>query len=308
MSNQKILSICVPTYNRSRFLKEQLIRFSAFDSSIYEQVEILISNNCSTDNTKEVVKSFLGEFPFIYHENEENQGMDGNFLTCFELATGKYIWLLGDDDFIEESGLKNLLSYLDKKEEYGLVHINMIPTKNDIGSKIYLDMSKFLDDIGIWITFISGNIVNRKYVGTIDLRKYMGTWFLIMPLYITCAYKEEKNLMVYDRLFDGGKDAGTNGGYNIFDVFVKNYLNIFKEYLDLGIITDEIYKKEKKYSFDFIMTYYNKLIIKKEKSRFKVDNAKDTIIEYFGENRFYLKIFILMFLNFFHYLKSKFFI
>jgi glycosyltransferase involved in cell wall biosynthesis len=234
MSNQKILSICVPTYNRSRFLKEQLIRFSAFDSSIYEQVEILISNNCSTDNTKEVVKSFLGKFPFIYHENEENLGMDGNFLTCFELATGKYIWLLGDDDFIEESGLKNLLSYLDKKEEYGLVHINMIPTKNDIGSKIYLDMSKFLDDIGIWITFISGNIVNRKYVGTINLRKYMGTWFLIMPLYITCAYKEEKNLMVYDRLFDGGKDAGTNGGYNIFDVFVKNYLNIFKEYRDLG--------------------------------------------------------------------------
>jgi abequosyltransferase len=300
MSNQKILSICVPTYNRSRFLKEQLIRFSAFDSSIYEQVEILISNNCSTDNTKEVVKSFLGEFPFIYHENEENQGMDGNFLTCFELATGKYIWLLGDDDFIEESGLKNLLSYLDKKEEYGLVHINMIPTKNDIGSKIYLDMSKFLDDIGIWITFISGNIVNRKYVGTIDLRKYMGTWFLIMPLYITCAYKEEKNLMVYDRLFDGGKDAGTNGGYNIFDVFVKNYLNIFKEYRDLGIITDELYKKEKKHSFDFIMTYYNNLIIKKEESRFKVDNAKKTLIENFGKKKVLYKISKLKILHFLH--------
>ncbi len=182
----------------------------------------------------------------------------------------------------------------------------MIQKKNDIGSIIYLDMSKFLDDIGIWITFISGNIVNRKYVGTIDLRKYMGTWFLIMPLYITCTYKEEKNLMVYDRLFDGGKDAGTNGGYNIFEVFVKNYLNIFKEYRNLGIITNGLYKKKQMYSFNFIMNFYYQLVIRRNNSQYKIDNAKSIIIRYFGRNKFYFKLLKICMLHIYRHLFSMF--
>jgi hypothetical protein len=111
-----------------------------------------------------------------------------------------------------------------------------------------------------------------------------------MPLYITCAYKEEKNLMVYDKLFDGGKDSRTNGGYNIFDVFVKNYLNIFKEYRNLGIITNDLYKKEQMFSFNFIMNFYYQLVIRRNNSQYKIDDAKSIIIHHFGRNNFYFKL------------------
>lgn len=126
MESKIILSICIPTYNRDWCVKEQIERIEQCPESIKQDVEFIISDNCSTDNTESVardaVHSDLG-IKYTYVRNTENEGMDGNFVQCFNLSKGKYVWLLGDDDYLNIQILPNLLELL-KKDEYGLVHIS----------------------------------------------------------------------------------------------------------------------------------------------------------------------------------------
>ncbi|MDR1123022.1 MAG: glycosyltransferase family 2 protein [Elusimicrobiota bacterium] len=98
-----LLSVCIPTYNRARFL-------SALLDSIYAQktpeIEVVVSDNASTDNTREIVKKYPD---IIYRRSGKNLGFDANVLRAVALAKGKYCWLVGDDDALAEGALEYLL-------------------------------------------------------------------------------------------------------------------------------------------------------------------------------------------------------
>lgn len=90
------LSICIPTYNRARFLGDTL---NAFLPLLDRDVQIVISDNASTDGTAEIVDNFRRRFPQVtYHRWEQNMGASRNYLKVVELAEGDYCWLFGSDD------------------------------------------------------------------------------------------------------------------------------------------------------------------------------------------------------------------
>jgi glycosyltransferase involved in cell wall biosynthesis len=112
INKRPILSICIPTYNRSKFLQSCL-------NSIFSQltddldVEILISDNKSTDNTKTVVTPYLQDERFRYFEQNENIGATKNFLKLVEsYATGEFCWIVGDDDFLIQGALGAVFSII----------------------------------------------------------------------------------------------------------------------------------------------------------------------------------------------------
>ena len=110
------LSICIPTYNRAAFLGE------ALDSVIRQatdEVEIVVSDNASTDHTEALVREYQARFPRIrYHRNPENLGADRNFLKVVELGQGEYCWLLGSDDALAEGAIAALLPLLGDADVY----------------------------------------------------------------------------------------------------------------------------------------------------------------------------------------------
>jgi len=114
MSSPK-LSICIPTYNRSGRL-DVLLRSVADQVSalgLEEKVEIVISDNASTDSTQKVGEKWTARYPFIrYFRNSSNFGGEPNFVLSIERATGEFAWVLGDDDRIREGALARILSYL----------------------------------------------------------------------------------------------------------------------------------------------------------------------------------------------------
>jgi len=131
MSDRR-LSICIPTYNRSAFLREAI-------ASIIGQaagapagtVEIVVSDNASTDDTAAVVGALANEspLPIRYFRNEANVGFDGNCLKAVERAAGRYCWLLGDDDLLADGALSVVLDalaarpadlYLGEKDDFYL--------------------------------------------------------------------------------------------------------------------------------------------------------------------------------------------
>src|SRR4030042_2276184 len=100
--NQKLLSICVPTYNREDCLKRLLDNIIPQVLESKEKIEVCISNNASTDNTKKIVMMFKEKYTDLlkYSENKENLGFDRNVLRVVNMAEGEFIWTLSDDDLI----------------------------------------------------------------------------------------------------------------------------------------------------------------------------------------------------------------
>ena len=122
----KILTIAIPTYNRGEILKKSIERLLSEIEGLEDKVDILISDNNSDDNTKKIIEAFLDNgVDLIYNRNDENLGMDGNFIYCFENARSKYVWLLGDDDLIKMNELKYIIGLLENHEP-GLIHLSKI--------------------------------------------------------------------------------------------------------------------------------------------------------------------------------------
>ena len=96
MTRKPFFSIVIPTYNRSADL-----RFALFCilRQRFDDYEIVVSDNCSTDNTKEVVDRF-NDVRIRYCRNHVNIGMIANQKAAIEKAQGRYIFLLGDDDVL----------------------------------------------------------------------------------------------------------------------------------------------------------------------------------------------------------------
>ncbi len=229
----KLLTIAIPTYNRAPFLRENLGRLLKQLEGYEERVELLVSDNCSTDDTEAAVGELIARGARIrYNRNEANLGMDGNFVYCLTRAEGEYVWILGDDDYLLEGALGRIVGVLESGS-YGLVHLDVFATNADAGRQVIPDKVRFMNRVSYWITFISANIVCRKYVETVDFAKYMGTYFLQIPVYLNAVAGERENALVRFPTMEGGKDAQQNGGYNFFRVFITNYLNIIKEYRPL---------------------------------------------------------------------------
>ena len=295
-NEQPLLSICIPTYNRCTILdKSMQIIKKQFDLlKNKDNIEIIVSDNHSQDNTPEIVNRLIKQnLPIRYIRNRTNIGPDRNFVQCFTQAKGKYLWLLGDDDFIKEGALEKIINIL-SSGTYGIVHLQMFANEKQDSYTIYDDIQKFATDINIWFTFISANIVNTAYVTTVDIESYLDSYLIQTPLYITAALSERKNVLIHEKLLEDGILNSTNGGYNLFEVFVSNYLRIWRGFLKNKKLKRSSYEKIKYYLLkDFLIIYIYRLLIKKDIGNFKVDLAWKILLTTYGVYPYFYSCFVI---------------
>lgn len=230
MCTNKILTIAIPTYNRCFYLQESLTRILKQVAGLHHKIDILVSDNNSSDGTQDMVLKLISNGAAIrYNRNPQNLGMDGNFVFCFKNSVSKYTWLLGDDDLLLDNTLSRLVKLLDDND-FGLVHLSDISNIGNMEVEVYEDSKKFTQKLNFLITFISGNIVKTDVINKIDFSKYSGSLFSQVPVYINAAIDAKQNAIVTFKTMEIAVDGITNGGYNIFEVFVTNYLNILKEF------------------------------------------------------------------------------
>lgn len=295
-----LLSICIPTYNRAKFLNDNL---KALHNQIQGKelpIEIVVSDNCSTDDTEIVVVNFISRGLNIHYiKNSVNLGMDANFAQCYRVAKGKYVFAQGDDDYLIDGMLQKLLSVLESGD-YGLIHLHT-RASSKLPKKEFIDPEEFLGEISFWITYITSNVVNRKYIENYNFEEYFGTHLTIVPLFLNAALKHRKNLIVYDRIFKDGADTKTNGGYNFFEVFIINYLAIWKKFLKNGRIERNLYLSIKKDVYkNHILKYANRIFVLKVKDNFYFERSLSILFKkyyyhpyfYFYPILFAMKIFL----------------
>lgn len=115
---QTLVTIAIPTYNRANLYLRQAIESAV--NQTYSNIEIIISNNCSTDNTEMVVKDFHD--PRIrYFRQEKNIGGNNNFNFCLEQAKGEYFLLLMDDDLIDRDFVETCWKSIDRNGNVGII-------------------------------------------------------------------------------------------------------------------------------------------------------------------------------------------
>lgn len=92
------VTIAIPTYNRADKFLRSAIEYALEQS--WPHLEIIVADNCSTDNTAAVAKSYTdSRLRYLRHEN--NIGANNNFNFCINIAKGDYFLLLPDDDLID---------------------------------------------------------------------------------------------------------------------------------------------------------------------------------------------------------------
>jgi len=105
-------------------LRSLVLQVKAFSP----EVELIVSDNCSPDNTREVVERASKWGPIRYHRNAQNEGAARNILRLTnELANGEFAWIIPDDDIVRPDGVARVLAVLREHPEVDYVFVNVSP-------------------------------------------------------------------------------------------------------------------------------------------------------------------------------------
>jgi len=124
-----LVSVIIPTYNRPEFLKEAI---ASVLRQTYQHFEIIVSDDCSTENSQAIVESF-NDSRIRFRRNPQNLGVGWNTTYAFKEATGKYVTSLNDDDWWSEDFLDKLVTPLEADSTLVLAFCDHYST-NDQGA------------------------------------------------------------------------------------------------------------------------------------------------------------------------------
>lgn len=247
---QPLLSICIPTYNRGQYLEQALesyVKNLAFDND----VEIVISDNASSDNTEAIGLKYATKFDNIkYYRNQENL-RDSNFCLALNRANGHYVKLMNDNLIITETGLGYLKEVIRKhiEDKEPIFFTNGIYAEHNSKDVHYENFDEFIVNMSFIVTAILtfgawkedwSKIINpTKYTKLLlnqddwiyQIVENRGSGYICKGKYCTS--------IVIDKSY--------RKGYNWFEVHIENYYKILQPYIDKGLVTKKSIRKEKEF-------------------------------------------------------------
>jgi len=125
--SRKLLTIAIPTYNRAKLLNTQLSFLSKNIKGLEDVCEIFISDNCSTDETPNVIDQWKSSFQagcFNVNCNAENIGAVRNIVHCINTAQTSHVWVMSDDDNMFDGAIAKIINILKQSRDLGLLFLN----------------------------------------------------------------------------------------------------------------------------------------------------------------------------------------
>ncbi len=124
-TGRPLLSICVPTFNRADRLRVALDALLPDTENCGGQVEVLVSDNASDDNTRHVIEDFSRRHSLRTFRNDTNLGPIRNTVQlATEMASGEYIWILGDDDLVVPGAVPRVVEAIRTHPEFDAFYLN----------------------------------------------------------------------------------------------------------------------------------------------------------------------------------------
>lgn len=256
-----LLSICIPTYNRDKYLKNNIEIILSQINDIYKRnIEICISDNCSTDNTEQTISNLIDSYPeyaIKYKKNKKNLGADRNYINAMFMASGEYSILWGDDDFFKNNALNYIINTIEANRDISIFFSNRtcidgagnfireeifmredvesmkVDFSNENQARSYFALSK---DIACLFSFISSVVYKTDIIYERDFdESYIGTQYSF--LYYWWNHLINGNKLLYSKI---SYINCTIGVHQSFGVGIKRVLVDYKGYI---FIANKILKK-----------------------------------------------------------------
>lgn len=168
-----LLTVAIPTYNRGKSLRATLLNFiSQVERHALTDIEILVCDNCSVDETSEICARAVADNPTIsirYAENETNIGFDRNVNALFGHARGTYVWTFSDDDQPGDDALPTVIKLLRQRDvRFAFVNYKVgvegaqMQSRYGSGENRWLEASELLKEIRFSNSLISACIFHRQ--------------------------------------------------------------------------------------------------------------------------------------------------
>lgn len=321
MQSKITLSLAIPVYNGADKLKKQFKRiFSECDNKKFKNfIEVLISDNASTDDTSKVVSYFKKKsnkkknIKITYFRKKKNEGVLKNIIGLSKLVKGKYILFSSDDDLPTKGYYKEIYSEICNKN---FKEMYIAPIHNS--RKYY--QSFFGKNVISYVvsrgSIFSGIILNTK---CIKYKSYLKTLYpqveLFLDYYINHGMKDlslkstinnidpQKSHKKFDDRFKRGKDYAFLGVNNILEKFLKkNKIDFFQFFIALyhhykwGLNIKFILRQERAFKLENI--FYREIIRIERKKLLTLIIFLIFIKNFFSKKMFfYLEAFKIKLLN-----------
>ncbi len=195
------LSIGMPTHNGEHRIAESL---GSILPQLSDSVELVISDNCSTDKTPLIIREVVGENPRVhYFRTDTNLGMDRNFDQVVRRARGEFVWIISDDDHLTDPGaVRKVLEAIAAAPDVAAIFANYEDAAQPI-DKNYLnvDGNTFFRVTRFKSTLASSCVINKKLWESYDLSGYYGTYWTHIG-YLVRALSERNGSVLRDVLVE----------------------------------------------------------------------------------------------------------
>ena len=218
---KKLLSISIPTYNRVFDLQVTLNNLIYQIAGKFEDlIEIIVSDNASSNNTLDMLKNFQQKYPNIFRfiTNEKNLGFGKNMQVLMDNCQTEYIWFCGDDDILYDGIIEKIVNILNNND-YDNIFINYKANPEGICVDIKEDtitnnLSGFFKITNNSSCFITSNIFRADVIKKAEYHSL--NWYhfaklinfpqetksyLISKPYITVSRPESNNWNSYKNKF-----------------------------------------------------------------------------------------------------------
>lgn len=119
----KCISIILPSYNGERFIAEAI---ESIIAQTYQNWELIIVNDCSTDNTSQIIEEYAQKDNRIHIiHNKQNCKLPKSLNIGFAQAKGEYLTWTSDDNYYKKNALETLINFLEQNQDIDLVSMDM---------------------------------------------------------------------------------------------------------------------------------------------------------------------------------------
>ena len=279
--NSPLLTIGIPTYNRSKYLRQLLGHLCPVWGND-PRVEIYISDNCSPDDTKEVVKPFVETYSSVhYHRNKENI-VARNFVQIYKGARGKFVITNGDDDVLRNNLWDKVLNIISQDESAGVIGLRNVGKDYRIihGTTI----SEYMNIMSYWTTWITLIIFNKKSIWELaQPDKHVDDYFNQLYLQLEILKNHPNFYIVAGNIFQPGFGGEGPASYNYIEVFVKRYIDILTEYS--GLSKAQMSVEKLRIFQEHIIRYYS--LVRSGSLDMSLENAEKIFTEYYKDEPYF---------------------
>ncbi|MGX7197950.1 glycosyltransferase family 2 protein [Enterococcus olivae] len=282
----KKLSVIVPCYNSSEYM-ERCINSLLLGG---EEVEIIIVNDGSKDNTANIANNYQKYFPSIIKVVHQKNGGHGQAINSgLRVATGTYVKVVDSDDWVDAHSYKQILKLLEEQTDIDMLISNYVYEKEGVQSKKVIKYGKFLPENKIFgwqdVHFPLGKyLMMHSVIYSTALLKKMNLnlpqhTFYVDNLYVFQPLQEVKRMYYLDvdlyRYYIGRDDQSVNEEVMISRIDQQLYVNkqLIRHYSDL--------EKKNLFVIDYmqkhieIVTTISSILLLKEGSTTSLEKKKE---------------------------------